>query len=235
MIRPLEISEDRSWLGAFARDFHKRFLSLLSYQFREFSSIVALSIDESANAGTKLESVETAPLTKAELDGLLTPFDLKRLESYANNMLDYHVILDLIPTLADLYFTGRLKADVKLSGVQQCILLSIGLQRKDIDAVSQELSLPSSQLLAMFLKILRKMTSHFGTLVSAAVESQLPKVESIGVSRENASGAHDDEVVDNRFVPLETPLQDELEEEDEALRSFRQKQRELIDSLPLDQ
>ncbi|KAF5013605.1 hypothetical protein FDECE_410 [Fusarium decemcellulare] len=236
MLRPLENSDDRSWLGAFSRDFHKRFLSLLSYQFGSFPAITALSIDESANAGARLDSTEIQPLSKVELDRLLSPFDLKRLESYANNMLDYHVVLDLIPIIANLYFTGRLKSDIKLTGVQQCILLAIGLQHKDVEAVSQELSLPSSQLLAMFIKILRKVTAHFATLVSAAVDAELPKAERLGVTRENASGAHDDEVVDERFVPLATTLDEELEEGgDEALRELKKKQRELIDSLPLDQ
>lgn len=236
MLRPLENSDDRSWLGAFSRDFHKRFLSLLSYQFGTFPAISALSIDESANLGAQLDSTEVQALTKVELDRFLSPFDLKRLESYANNMLDYHVVLDLIPIIANLYFTGRLKADIRLTGVQQCILLAIGLQHKDLDAVSQELSLPSSQLLAMFIKILRKVTAHFGTLVTAAVDAELPKPEMLGVTRENASGVHDDEIVDDRFVPLTTTLDDELDEGgDEALKVLRQKQRELIDSLPLDQ
>ncbi|KAK5992723.1 RNA cytidine acetyltransferase [Cladobotryum mycophilum] len=236
MLRPLENSDDRSWLGAFSRDFQKRFLSLLSYQFRTFPAITALSIDESANTGAQLDSVQVPSLSKEELDRSMSPFDLKRLESYANNMLDYHVILDLMPTIANLYFTGRIRSDLKMTGVQQCILLAIGLQRKDVDEVAQELSLPSSQLLAMFIKILRKVTTHFGSLVTAAVDAQLPRAGNIGVSREDASGAHDDEVVDDRFVPLKLSLNDELEEGgDEALNTLRQKQREMIDSLPLDQ
>jgi len=48
-------------------------------------------------------------MTSTELSILLTPFDLKRLESYANNMLDYHVVLDLLPTVASLYFQKRLE------------------------------------------------------------------------------------------------------------------------------
>lgn len=74
---------------------------------------------------------------------LFSPFDLKRLESYANNMLDYHVILDLLPTLAALYFTQRFPADIKLSGVQSSILLALGLQRKPVEdiQVSESLSL----------------------------------------------------------------------------------------------
>jgi N-acetyltransferase 10 len=237
MLRPLETAQDKAWLGAFARDFHRRFLSLLSYQFREFPSILALSINESTNAGFKLDlSNEPRPLSKVELDGLLSPFDLKRLESYASNMLDYHVVLDLIPTLATLYFTGRLSPDVKLTGVQSSILLAVGLQRKDLSSVESELSLPSSQLLAMFIKIMRKMSSHFSSLVMGAIEAELPQREAIGVSVEDASAVHDDQVVDERFVPLEMSLEDELDEGgDEAMKALREKQRELINALPLDE
>jgi N-acetyltransferase 10 len=237
MLRPLETAQDKTWLGAFARDFHRRFLSLLSYQFREFPSVLALSINESTNAGFKLDpSNKAQPLSKIELDSLLSPFDLKRLESYANNMLDYHVVLDLVPTLATLYFTGRLTPDVKLTGVQSSILLAVGLQRKDLSSVESELSLPSSQLLAMFIKIMRKMSSHFSTLVTGAIEAELPQRENIGVSIEDASAAHDDQVVDERFVPLEVRLEDELDEGgDEAMKALREKQRELINALPLDE
>ncbi|ORY55939.1 GNAT acetyltransferase 2-domain-containing protein [Pseudomassariella vexata] len=237
MLRPLQNTEDKSWLGAFSKDFHRRFLSLLGYQFREFASITALSIDESANSAAQLEAATTpVPLTKAELDALMSVWDIKRLESYANNLLDYHVILDLIPTLATLYFTGRLRGDIKLTGVQQAILLAVGLQRKDMDAVSQELSLPTNQLLSMFTKIIRKVTTHFTSLITGAIEATMPKSDAIGVSVENASGAHDDEKIDTRFVALQTSLQDELDEVgDEALLEIRKKQRELIDSLPLDQ
>jgi N-acetyltransferase 10 len=66
---------------------------------------------------------------------LLTPFDLKRLESYANNMLDYHVVLDLLPTIASLFFEKRLGDEVRLSAVQSSILLALGLQRKSIEEV----------------------------------------------------------------------------------------------------
>ena len=236
MLRPLENTQDRSWLGAFAQDFHKRFLSLLSYQFRTFSVITALSVVESANAGSRLSEVESLAFDKVELDRSLTPFDLKRLESYANNMLDYHVILDLLPSIANLYFTGRLKPEVSLSGVQQSILLAMGLQRKEVDDIAQELGIPTSQLLAMFIKTLRKVTSYFGTVVSTAVEATLSGPKTLAVRRADATGIHDDEEVDDRFAPLTTTLEEELEEGgDEAMQTLRQKQRDLIDSLPLDQ
>ncbi|KAH6645419.1 GNAT acetyltransferase 2-domain-containing protein [Truncatella angustata] len=237
MLRALERTEDRSWLGSFTSDFNIRFLELLSYAFRDFNSILCLSIDGAAKSGAKLdESRAPASLTKAGLDSLLSPYDLKRLESYCNGVLDYHTVLDLVPRLANLYFTGKLKDNIRLSGVQQAILLALGLQRKDIDVISQELSLQSSQLLAMFIKITKKMMSHFNGLVSGAIEAEMPDASSIGVSVANASGVHDDEMIDTRFAPLETSLEDELEEGgDEAMKEIRQKQRELINSLPLDQ
>ncbi|KAK5661721.1 hypothetical protein OQA88_9821 [Cercophora sp. LCS_1] len=238
MLRPLKEESDQSWLGAFANDFHRRFLSLLAYRFREFPPILAAMIEESASLGAALDPSNTPPeLTKEDLDKLLTPFDHKRLESYANGLLDYHVVLDLIPTISQLYFTGRLKSSIKLNGVHEAILLAIGQQHKDVDVIATELNLlSSSQLLAIFMKTMRKIVSHLASIVSGALAAEIPDPRAIGVSTENASGAHDDEIIDRKFVPLTTNLEDELEEGgDEAVRALRAKQRELIDSLPLDQ
>ncbi|KAK3305790.1 GNAT acetyltransferase 2-domain-containing protein [Chaetomium strumarium] len=237
MIRPLQDGNDPSWLGAFANDFHRRFLSLLSYRFREFPPALALTIEEAAKSSAKLDP-STAPveINKTELDAILTPFDHKRLESYANGMLDYHVVLDLIPTIAQLYFTGRLRSNVSLSRLNQAILLAIGLQRKDIETVGDELGVPYSQVLAQFIQSMRKINKHLGSLVTGAIAAEMPDASKVGVSRDDASGIHDDEAIDNKYVPLETRLEDELEEGgDEALSELRAKQRELIDSLPLDQ
>lgn len=50
-------------------------------------------------------------------------------------MLDYHVILDILPTIAPLYFEKRLGQEAKLSVVQSSVLLAIGLQRKTVEEV----------------------------------------------------------------------------------------------------
>ena len=233
MIRTLSNSSgntDNAWLGAYARDFHKRFLSLLSFQFRAFPSVLALSIIESANAGAKLETSHTIqPLTKSDLDVSFSPFDLKRLDSYANNMLDYHVILDMIPSIARLHFTSRLKPAVNLTGVQSSILLAIGLQRKVLEDVEKELGLPSSQLLAMFVKIVRKVTTHFRQLLEGAVVEMMP--QSASAVEDNAVDGGKEE----RFAPLEVNLDDELREGGEEVnKELKEKQRALIDALPLD-
>lgn len=221
---------DNAWLGAFARDFHKRFLSLLSYQFRAFPSVLALSIIESANAGAKLDTSYTPePLMKSELDGSFSPFDLKRLDSYANNMLDYHVILDMIPPIAHLYFTGRLKPAVSMTGVQSSILLAIGLQRKVLEDVEKELGLPASQLLAMFVKIVRKVSAHFRMILESAVEETIPQ--------SNIAAEEDGMDVEQtkKYDPLQSNLDEELREGGEKVdKELKEKQRALIDALPLD-
>lgn len=232
MLRSLETTtSDGSWVAAFAKDFHKRFLSLLSYQFRNFPSVTSLSIEESASAGSKLDAeLAPKPITKAELDALFTPFDLKRLDSYANNMLDYHVILDMLPSIAHLYFTGRLRRQVKLSGVQTALLLAIGLQRKEFSDVEKELHLNSSQLMAMFVKVVRKAATAFRSIVEGAVEETMPApmdVDDAGLDGEA-------EPAEKRFKPLEKDLEEELQEGgDEVLAEERERARSLIDALPL--
>lgn len=234
MLRALAAGvNDASWLGAFARDFHRRFLSLLSYQFREFPSVLSLSICESANAGAKLDtSAALRVLKKADLDATFSPFDLKRLDSYANNLLDHHVILDMVPIISEFYFANRLSGKVSLSGVQQSILLAIGLQRKNMSHLEKELNLPSSQLLAMFLKIMRKVSTHFRGVVEGAVADSMPAEQASAAA---AGDAHDDELPADRFKPLDTGLDEELRAGGQQVDDeMREKQRALIDALPLD-
>lgn len=259
MLRVLSTgSNDSAWLAAFARDFQRRFLALLSYQFRSFPSVLALSINESANQGAKIGdtgmSATTKALSKGELDAMFSPFDLKRLDSYANNMLDYHVILDMIPSIANLYFTSRLSPSVSLTGVQSSILLAIGLQRKVLEDVEKELGLEVKQLLAMFVKIVRKVASYFRKIVEEAVESSMPEsIPTVAGAAEdqphNDGNDDDDNSTSNRntttntksaphnqhdFTPLPQPLSEDLQSGATTINAeLKEKQRALIDALPL--
>ena len=47
--------------------------------------------------------------------------DMRRLQSYAHNLVDHHLVMDLVPMLASLRFTERLRTP--LSHVQAAILL----------------------------------------------------------------------------------------------------------------
>ncbi|KAJ5186998.1 hypothetical protein N7449_009992 [Penicillium cf. viridicatum] len=230
MVRTLSTGEtDDAWLSAYARDFHKRFLALMSYQFGQFPSVLSLSICESANSGAKKDpKFKSRMLQKSDLDAAFSPFDLKRLDSYANNLLDYHVILDLVPALSDYYFANRLDGKVSLSGVQQSILLAIGLQHKNLDDLEKELNLPSSQLLAMFLKIVRKISTHFRNLIESDIEQSLPAQK----VRIETSAAHDDEPEVN-LQPLPISLEDELREGGKQIdEEMLAKQRALAASNP---
>jgi N-acetyltransferase 10 len=232
MLRTLQTSSvDPAWLGAFSKDWQKRFHKLLSREFREFTSVVSLSIDESAAQGAKKDTeTPIQALDKVELDRYFKSYDLKRLDSYANNMLDYHVIVDQVADLASLYFSGRLKGSVKLSGVQSAILLAIGLQCKGMEDIEKELGLQVSQLLAMFVKIIRKFSTHFRSLVEGATEEAMPDA----IPANGRAGADGEGAKGPSFQPLEMTLDDELKEGGrEVDHELREKQRAEIDALPL--
>ncbi|KAJ2467191.1 N-acetyltransferase 10, partial [Coemansia sp. RSA 2322] len=170
----LAVQAKEHWLDAFARDFHHRFATLLSYSFKDFTVVLAMGILDAAKAGRSVESLAADAAnvySRADLARDFSGYDLKRLESYANQLLDYHVVLDLLPTISARYFDSRLGSGVALSGVQACILLGLGLQRKSVDEVEKELNLPGRQILALFTKILRKFSNHFRELETKAIEN----------------------------------------------------------------
>jgi N-acetyltransferase 10 len=90
---------------------------------------------------------------------------LSSLDLYARNMTDHHVVTDLLPSLARLFFLGYLNGDptsssngagggsggggesgLSLSMVQKALLLGVGLQHRSVDALAEELNLPASQV-----------------------------------------------------------------------------------------
>ncbi|OMJ19061.1 UPF0202 protein KRE33 [Smittium culicis] len=186
--------ENSEWLTSFTYDFIRRMLSLYGYEFSKFACVLALSILEAAThavkAGVNGEDVPMFNINSTygadDLNSDFLAFDIKRLESYSNNVLDYHVILDLIPKLSNLYFSNTaVKSSVSLSGVQQCVLLGLGLQHKTIDQLIAELGLNSSVLLAMLMKIVKKFVGFINELQSEEIEQSLPKMDG---GRSGASG-----------------------------------------------
>ncbi|GME72895.1 unnamed protein product [Ambrosiozyma monospora] len=204
-------------------------MNLLSYNFSKFPSVQSLTLMDAVEKYTESEKM-VEKLTKAELDSLFTPFDLKRLESYSRNLIDYHVILDLIPSIAYLYFTNKISEEVNLSHVQSAILLAIGLQHKDIDTISKELNVESNQSMAMFAKTVRKVSKHLRTVVSSEIAKEIP-IKEVEVKE---TVDEQEEYVD--VAAMEQELEDDLNTAgDEAVKELRDKQRELINSLNLSQ
>ena len=79
--------------------------------------------------------VSVAPaLTKEEMDAFMSVYDLKRLESYSRQQVDYHTVSDLVPPISRRYFVRRLP--VHLSAAQSAIVLAMGLQMRTVDEIA---------------------------------------------------------------------------------------------------
>ncbi|RKO99607.1 hypothetical protein CXG81DRAFT_2949, partial [Caulochytrium protostelioides] len=169
------------WLTGFVQDFQRRMLDLTGMAFRAMpvrlimgmlpttSSVVVLTDKDAANA-----------LTSQEIPTYFTRFDLKRLASYADNLVDFHVVADLLPRLAQLYFDPKgcrlilppskaasaeaSLATGPLSAIQQSLLVGMGLQMKSMDDMVKELNVGSSQLLALFSKSMRRFSKVLGEI-----------------------------------------------------------------------
>ena len=210
-----------SWLPAFSKDFQKRFINLLSMTFSSFPASLALNVISSCNVSKEdacsLEDGDAISsfkeMTREELEAHITLYDLKRLELYSQQLVDYHMITDLLPSVAKLYFSGRMDPSVKLSVVQSAILLSLGLQHKSVENIEEELSLPVSQILGLFSRTIIKISKYLKQIEEKAVEKtiSLPNPESVLGDKKS-------------LLPIEEDLDEELEEAAEGIEKAEKKQ-----------
>ncbi|KAJ7396528.1 RNA cytidine acetyltransferase [Pitangus sulphuratus] len=117
-------------------------------------------------------------ISRAELESLFIPYDLKRLEMYSRNMVDYHLIMDMVPTIARMFFLNQM-GDISLSAAQSVLFLGIGLQHKSLEQLEKEVELPSSQLMGLFNRIIRKVVQLFNTVQEKAVEEQMAATKDV--------------------------------------------------------
>lgn len=106
------------------------------------------------------------------MDSHITKYDLKRLELYCSNVADYHLIMDLMPTLAKLFFLDHF-GHIKCTAIQLALLVGVGLQHKTVDEVSKELDLPVSQLLGLQIRLIKKIYQAIMNVVEDSVEQIL--------------------------------------------------------------
>lgn len=190
---PRRTGYDDAWLPAFVADAQRRIISLLGGAFRDMDIKLATSVleefqsnsgkyfsgnKETSQAIEERAGVFATDLNATELNYFLTPHDLKRLELYGRNLCDHHLVADLLPLLARIYFTGRLGKGFKLSSLQGALICALGLQNKSVDEVSYEIGLPSNQTLAMFNKAIRKLSIAFNDIVEKDERSKLLSSES---------------------------------------------------------
>ncbi|KAH9192789.1 hypothetical protein AeNC1_005236 [Aphanomyces euteiches] len=213
----LPASPAPGWLDEFVADAKRRLVSLLAYEFRSLPVSLALSLltDSSKASANELQRASTGLIQASELQVTITPFDIKRLQSYAKNMVDYHMIVDLVPLVARLYFLDRLP-DTTLSYLQRAILMSIGLQHQNVDVLTSELNVPSNQVLALFNKSIRKFSTAFQSVLEAEVAATMEVPKQVAA-----------------MAPTVESLEEDLADgKDQALKKLKQK--ELLETLNLD-
>ena len=86
-----------------------------------------------------------------------------RLNIYKDNKLKYQYILDLVPTLAGHYFSNNLTG-VELNNTQECLLLGLGLQGKNIDRMAEEMDLQVNNVLSQFHKMIKNVLKYLEKL-----------------------------------------------------------------------
>jgi N-acetyltransferase 10 len=152
-----------------------RYASLLGSAFRAHAPALALSLlDPKLNFSEEEGAAGAPPSAVPRADGQpLSPHDLKRISSYASALVDHHLVRDLVPPLARAYFAGRLP--VSLSYAQAAILVVLGLQQRELSDVEATLGLPSSQVLALFNKSMRRLHACLRASEEARVRAALPE------------------------------------------------------------
>ncbi|PRW57974.1 N-acetyltransferase 10 [Chlorella sorokiniana] len=216
MLRPLRSVDvaDTAWLAPFVTDFRGRFMQLLGGAFRGFAPALVLSILDPKLTWSEAEQQAAVQqgvvVRKADGSGL-SPYDLKRLQAYANSLVDHHLILDLMPPLAANYFAGRLPAPLSYS--QAAILAAVGLQQHEIGKLEETLGLPASQALALFNKAVRRLHGLLRAAKEAEAERSLPRPAMAAAAARAA-----------QLAPHEAELDAELDEAAEEIKAAMREQ-----------
>jgi N-acetyltransferase 10 len=231
------------WLFQFNEDFRKRFLSLLSYEFRSLSCESALLIQSVRVPENLRKSQPQAPLTRQELESVFSIHDIKRLEGYANSLLDYHVIIDLFPALSRLFFMDRLPKTLSLTPGQSLFLIGLGQQHKTVDEIAKELGVEASQVMSYLQKIVRRCVKIFKEMEEKDEMQKLPQYLTTAEVGMNPLA----QTLDEDLAAEESGEEDSDEEKtvESALRKkhnrkradkeTERQQQELLDSLTLSQ
>lgn len=138
-------------------------------------------------------------------------------------MIDHHLITDLVPSLASLFFTDKFDESVTLNAIQSAIMLGVGLQRKTVDEVAESLGMPVNQVLALYMKAITRLSEHLDEVFINAME------EEVGKAKQKAS-------VENGENQNSFSLEKDLEEAEKDVVRRQERDREaLVKELDLSQ
>ncbi|XP_015791858.1 RNA cytidine acetyltransferase [Tetranychus urticae] len=205
-----EKENPNAWLINLWEQFRKRFISLLSCSFNQLKALLAVEVLQENEFISK--NIKRQPLTKMELEIYMTLHDLKRLEIYSTFRDDYRRITDLLPHLARFFFMRKFDESVHLSPAQLIILLGVGLQGKTIDEIGDEIGLPGNQILAHFLKSVKKFSNWLNSIQEKAIS------EALGLEKQSYEAIYS-------MRPVPGALDDELEDASEQIKEEEQANR----------
>ena len=213
------------WIKPFLNDFKHRFTSLLSFDFKNLSIKLSLSLlDPQLTTTTSIDDderdlIERKNMTKEQIELFITKYDFKRLEKYSKNMVNYSMIIDLIPTLAKLFFNNQLF--ISLSYIQAGVLLGVGLQNKSFDTIREEFDIEANQLLAMFNKMVKKFVANIRSIYEKKIEED-DKIEQEG---KNVNLKTDKEFMKENKKNILKDMKKELEGEVEKINEKEKEER----------
>ncbi|KAH7686431.1 tRNA(Met) cytidine acetyltransferase protein [Dioscorea alata] len=181
----IEVSEpgQLGFLSPFYEDFKQRFSRLLGTTFRALDYKLAMSILASKISFAEHETLSDE--NSKPLQAVLSPYDMKRLEAYTNNHVDYHMILDLVPILAHQYFQEKIP--MTLTPVQASVLFCIGMQNQDISYIKEEMKLEREQILSLFIKVMKKLYNYLYSIAAKDIDSTLPRLKDVSFAPHSKS------------------------------------------------
>lgn len=171
MIKPLDNSVIN--YSFIFEDFKRRFVKLLSADFRDLDLGVSIDIIKPNLNNRETPQEFVTENAKQFLELLFTPLDLKRLEGYCRNAVEHYMIKDLVSTIAELFFLNCFPEETKLSFSQAVILLAVGLQKRTVDELGEKLELNHSQILALYNKTIKRLFGFIKTSSEDKVEREL--------------------------------------------------------------
>ncbi|KAL9253303.1 RNA cytidine acetyltransferase 1-like protein [Drosera capensis] len=185
VLKPLNTDEIAADISD-KRDFRQRFRRLLPQTFRQMDYKLAMSILDPKLNFTESETVASnIDEFLKSINEFLSPHDMKRVQAYTDNLADFHLILDLVPILVNMYFRGKLP--VTLSYAQASVLLCIGLQHQNFSYIEGQMKLERQQIMSLFIKALKKFHKYLSGIASSQIDSTLPRLKDFALKPHKVS------------------------------------------------
>uniref|UniRef100_A0A0A0LX37 Uncharacterized protein n=1 Tax=Cucumis sativus TaxID=3659 RepID=A0A0A0LX37_CUCSA len=168
------------------KHFSSKFIRNIPHFFRDLDYKLVLNILNPSLSRLLSMRPEESESSKS----LIESADFNQLEAYINDNFDYKEVFHIATTLAQNYFNG--KYAISLPDFEASILLSIGLQLKDLSSLEGSLKLESSQIRTKFYKLMKKFYEYLKEELMKKISSSFPSR-----SREVKMNPHDISVDDD--------------------------------------